>query len=125
MDERERMSVEALTIEALEPRNRRRGAPLFVLAIVLIGGIVAARFVSRAVGLDAKPSVSPPSRQRRSAGRTGPSMPRPCRPRTRPLAVTGRPDSQSASAHAPQRPDEDTGRLLAEEPRQPLHPRAR
>ncbi len=60
MDERERMSVEALTIEALEPRNRRRRSFLFVLAIVLIGGIAAAGFVSRAVGLDAKPSVSPP-----------------------------------------------------------------
>ena len=51
MDDRDKAFVEALTIEALEPRARKRRNLILGFVLVLVCGVIGAGFMSRAAGL--------------------------------------------------------------------------
>jgi hypothetical protein len=60
MDGRDRTAAEALAIESLEPRNRRKRNLLLAFVVVLVAGVVAVGFVSRSAGLGtSSPSENP------------------------------------------------------------------
>jgi hypothetical protein len=60
MDDRDRTAVEALEIESVEPRNRKRRNLLLACVVVLVASVVAVGFVSRSAGLAASSPSAPP-----------------------------------------------------------------